>query len=260
MLLPRALIVSCLIGLLSGSAQAAPALPATPAPYKVPGLQPGGTQVSKSVMEYYDALNWLRLYAKKLEKNHGRRLPETRPALLQIQSDALFLQQKWTEWPRLHPGQSPYSGDVKLDRYFRAVQGAYRQLKELPKSNDEQIVETVKAVAADIHAKAENCRNSADGLGKDIKVTVRTKKGTEEVAGYEVWCAPMALAKFKDEHIRFPKISSPTVFKNFAPGFYMMWVEKENEKMQPVAQTIGGHGEKELEVDLLIPAETDRPR
>src|SRR4030095_2279952 len=140
------------------------------------------------------------------------------------------------------------------------VQGAQKQLKELPKSSDEQILETVKAVAADIHAKAENCRNSADGLGKDIKVTVRTKKGTEEVAGYEVWCAPLALAKFKDEHIRFPKISSPTVFKNLAPGCYVMWLEKEKEKMQPVAQTIGGHGEKELEVDLLIPTETDRPR
>ncbi len=217
-------------------------------------------QVSKSVIEFYHALSWVRSYAERLEKSHGNRLPEIRPALRQIQSDAAFLQQKWIEWPRLHPGQSPYSGDVKLDRYLRAVQGAYKQLKDLPKSNDEQIRETVKAVAADVHAKAENCRNSADGLGKDIKVTVRTKKGTDEVPGYEVWCVPMALVKFKDEHIRFPKISSPTVFKNLAPGYYMMWVEKEKEKVQPVAQTIGGRGEKELEVDLLIPTETDRSR
>ena len=115
-------------------------------------------------------------------------------------------------------------------------------------------------MADDLHAKAENCRYSADGLGKNINVTVRTKKGTAEVPGYEVYCAPMALVKFKNEHIRFPKISSPTAYKNLAPGRYAMWLQKENEKTQPVAQTIGGRGEKELEIDLVVPTESDVPK
>jgi hypothetical protein len=195
-----------------------------------------------------------------LEKSQGERLPETRQPLQQIQSDAAFLEKKWIEWPQRHPGQSPYSANVKFDPYFRALQAMQKQLKESPKSNDEEILGTVKAIAADLHAKAENCRHSADGLGKDIKVTVRTKKGTEEAPGYEVWCAPMALVKFKNEHIRFPKISSPTVFKNFAPGHYVMWLEKGKEKLPPVAQTIGGHGETEFEVDLPVAAESERPR
>jgi hypothetical protein len=50
------------------------------------------------------------------------------------------------------------------------------------------------------------------------------------------------LVKFKNEHIRFPKISSPTVYRNLAPGHYAMWLQKENVKTEPVAQTIGGHG------------------
>ncbi|MCI0539336.1 MAG: hypothetical protein L0Z50_29360, partial [Verrucomicrobiales bacterium] len=174
----------------------------------------------------------------------------------QIQSDAAFLRQKWLAWPQRHPDRKPYYGSLSLDQYLRALRGSQKQLKLLPKVGDAELQRTVKAVADDLHAKAEHCRHSADGLGKEMKVTVRTRKGTAEVAGYEVYCAPMALVKFKNEHIRFPKISSPTVHPNLAPGHYAMWLQKENEKTQPVAQTIGGRGEKEVEIDLPVPAES----
>jgi len=210
-------------------------------------------------MDYFHALGFLKKSAAELENKQGQRLPEARQPLQQIQSDSAFLQQKWLAWPQHHPRQYPYTGDVKQDAYFRALDRSQKQLKELNKASDEEILRTIKAVADDLHAKAENCRNSTDGLGKHIDVTVRTKRGTAEVGGYEVFCAPMALVPFKNEHIRFPKISSPTVYRNFAPGYYAMWLEKGNEKTQPVAQTIGGHGEKEFEIDLLVPVESGTP-
>jgi hypothetical protein len=132
------------------------------------------------------------------------------------------------------------------------LQGAEKQLKELNKAGELEMAEKVKAAATDLHAKAENCRLSADGLGKDLKVTVCTKQATQEIPGYEVWCAPLMLVKFKDQHIRFPKMSSPTTMKNFAPGYYAMWLVKGNTRTEAVSQIIGGHGETELEIDLPI--------
>ena len=258
--LRRVLIVTCLTVFLSCPVQAGPIGPAGGPSYPNPGLRQESGRVPDAVIQYHQALGWLKTYAAKLEKSQWDRLPQTRVPLEQIQNDAKFLQQKWLNWAQQNPRAALYTADVRLDQYFRALQGAHRQLEKLEKNNDEAILQTVKEVAADLHAKAENCRYSADGLGKEINVKVRTKKGTEEVAGYEVWCSPIALVKFKDEHKRFPKISSPTLLKNMAPGCYVMWLEKEKKKMEPVTQTIGGHGETELEIDLPIPVETDRPK
>ena len=253
----RLILIHCLTWLLSWHPQAAIAGPNGGPRYKSPGQMPALVQ-DAAAGDYRILLGSLNASAAKLEKSQGDRLPEIRQPLQQIQSDAAFLQKKWVEWSQRHP--TAYSTTVRFELYYRALQAMQKQLKELPKSKDEEIVVTVKAIAADLHAKAENCRHSADGLGKDIKVTVRTKKGTEESPGYEVWCAPMALVKFKNEHIRFPKISSPTVFKNFAPGHYVMWLEKGKEKMPPVIQTIGGHGETEFEIDLPVLAESELPK
>ena len=256
MILHRFYLVSYLMTVSFLQVQAAaPPGPLPPSSYKAPGASQEG------VLPYYHSLNWLKTYAAKLEKRHADRLPEARQPLRQIQSDAVFLQQKWLAWPQRHPGQILNYGAVQLDSYFSALEGSKNQLRELQKASDEEILRTVKAVASDLHAKAENCRYSTDGLGKNINVTVHTKKGTAEVPGYEVYCAPVALVKFKDEHIRFPRMSSSqTVYKNLAPGHYAMWLQKENEKTEPVAQTIGGHGEKELEIDLPVPAESSAPK
>lgn len=260
MQLQRVFVVSCVTVLLSWHVQAYPKGPGGGPRYSKPGDREDGGRVPKPVLEFHQALGWIKTYAARLEKSQGARLPQTRQPLEQIQNDAKFLQQKWLVWAQEHPRSTLYYNDVRRDSYFRSLQGTQRQLEKLHKSSDEVILETITDVAADLHAKAENCRHSTDGLGKEIKVMVRTRKGTEEVAGYEVWCSPRALVKFKDEHIRFPKISSPTILKNMAPGRYEMWVEKGTDKTKPVTQTIGGKGETELEIDLLIPAGSDRPQ
>jgi hypothetical protein len=212
-------------------------------------------QIPSAIIEYYQELGWLKSNAAKLEARYGERMPEIRAPLQQIRSDAEFLQQKWLDWGRRHPRETPYSGrNVKLDRYYRSLRMAQRQLRDLLKSREQEVLPVVQAVAADVHAKSENCRHSADGLGKEINVTVHTRRGVEEVSGYEVWCAPMAFVKYKDEHIRFPRISSPSAIRSLAPGRYGMWVVKDRQASPAVPQTIGGRGERELEIDLLVPA------
>ena len=224
-------------------------------PFEGPGPPQRSGIVPAPVLDYYHSLGWIKTYASRLESSLRGRLPETRQALKQIQTDAAFLQKKWMDWPRLNPDRNPYSAGG-TDPYLRTIKQTARQLNLARKSSDPQIVELVKAIAADLRAKAENCRHSRDGLGKDIKVTIRTKRGVQEVAGYEVWCAPMALVRFKEDHVRFPQISSPTTIRSLAPGFYSMWLQKELEKTVGVPQTVGGRGETELEIDLVIPPKT----
>jgi hypothetical protein len=248
-MLPRIYSAGVLIGLLFCHAHAA-----VPGPVGRNAYGISNQRTLDPAMDYFHALGFLQNAAADLEKGRAGQQPDLRQPLQQIQTDAAFLRQKWLEWGRRHPGRNPYFGNIESDGYLSVLKESHKQLKEFRKAKTEDIAGPVKAIAADLHAKAENCRYSADGLGKDIDVTVRTKKGTEEVAGYEVFCAPVALVKFKKEHVRFPKISSPTVYRNLAPGHYLMWLRKGNENTEPVAQTIGGRGETEWEIDLPVPS------
>ena len=245
----RALFYSCLL-LLSWSVQLMAA-----GPFDGPGYgQPPGQ--SDPVFEYSHTLNWIRIYSEKLEKSHATRLPQLREPLEQLQKDARFLTDRWLEWARKHEGKKLYQADIKLDLYFRSLENAQFTLEKLRKKKDDEILTTVNTLAKDLHFKAESCRASDDGLGKEITVTVRTMRGTNEVAGYEVYCAPMALVKFDKEHIRFPKISSPTQFGTLPPGFYAVWLKKGNLRTEPVGQIIGGDGKKIFPLDIPIPPDT----
>ena len=237
-----AFVLSCLIGLLwTDNVYAAYPEPISPGAYS------GRRGTSEGVDRYAETLGWIKKYARELEKTRGSKSPEIVAPLKQLQEDATFLQSKWLEWARRHPGQSPYANlpDIKWDPYYRAVQGAQTQLEKLQKKNDADRV-LIEEVAADLHAKAENCRNSKDGLGNEIKVTVRTKSGAQEIPGYEIWCAPAALVRFENEHIRFPGLSSPAILKNLPPGYYKMWAKKGKDKTEITPVTIGGKGEKEF--------------
>lgn len=255
----RTLVVFCLAVVFCWRAQTQPlGQPGGPG-YSLPGAGSSFGQIPRAVTQYQQQLGWLKRYAEKLEEKQGERFPEVRQPLKQIQNDATFLQQKWLDWWGRNSRTGFYMQDARLDLYYRVLRESVRQLDQLSSNNSTGLVATVKSIAADLHAKAENCRHSADGLGKEINVTVHTRKGVEEVSGYEVWCAPVALVPFKDEHLRFPKISSPTVYKRLAPGCYAMWLEKGELKTDPVEQTIGGHGETKFDLDLLVTSKADRP-
>ena len=249
----QVLLAGCAVVLSLWQASGQPGGVGKSAGYSKPGDSHGSARVPAAIMDYHHTLGWISTYAGRLEKSHGARSPAIREPLEQMQADAKFLQRKWIDWSQRNPRNATYASNVKLDPYYRVLEATQRQLKEAAGRSDEAMVQTVKDLAADLHAKAENCRHSEDGLGKEIRVVVRTKRGVQEVGGYEVWCAPLALVAFKNEHIRFPQISSPTALKNLAPGCYAMWLQKDQEKTAPVKQIIGGHGDLEFPVELAVP-------
>jgi hypothetical protein len=98
----RLILISCLAGLLSCAVEAEVGGPVGGTAYKYPGP----SQNRGSVIDYVQSLGFLKKYAEMLERSHAARIPEARPPLQQIQSDATFLQQKWLAWPHSHPGRS----------------------------------------------------------------------------------------------------------------------------------------------------------
>lgn len=173
--------------------------------------------------------------------------------LTQIQTNAAFLEAKWTAWFNTHPASTQYA---MHDDYLAALHGDLRALRKLKKEKDiPASLEVLREIALDVQIKADNCRNSSDGLGKEIKVKVHTKTDGKEVAGFEVYFAPRGLLDMKSAHDRFPRESSPTDEKILNPGRYALWARKGGFTGKPETLTIGGHGETRLEVDIEVPAD-----
>jgi hypothetical protein len=207
------------------------------------------------MFEYHLALGWVKQAADDLEKRWRDRLSaEATRELAAIREDAEYLQARWKAWAADRTRKQVYTGRTKSELYYRSLQGFQRSMKQVLRSRDVNEVQKVIAeVAADMRLKASNCRHSDDGLGKDIVVRVRTLRGTDEVSGCEVWCVPRALLEFKNSHVRFPKVSSPAVISDLSSGNYLLWVTSKGVTSERVPQTIGGSGEKEVEIDLLVP-------
>lgn len=214
-------------------------------------LSPAGNPV----FEFHLALGWVKQAANNVEKKWGDKLEsEGQEGLTQIREAVDYLQARWQNWAADRTRDHAYLGRVKTDLYYRSLQGYQRRLKEVLRSSDVGEVErAIMEVAADMRLKASNCEHSDDGLGKSIEVRVRTLQGTDEVAGYEVWCVPRALVGFKDSHLRFPQVSSPATIPNLSPGNYLLWVRKSGETSEHIPQTIGGEGQKEAEVEIIVP-------
>ena len=188
-----------------------------------------------------------------LLKTIGATNAEAALLLRQVQTNALFLQAKWNVWFNGHIRPKTYSSS---DAYLVSVRADNRQLSSLKKEKDPaKTLAVLRDVAFDLQIKADNCRHSGDGLGKEIRVTVHTKAGGKETAGYEVFYVSKGMFDVKSAHDRFPRQSSPTDEKILCPGGYQLWVRKKNFTSEPVAMGIGGHGETHLEVDLEVPSE-----
>jgi hypothetical protein len=188
-----------------------------------------------------------------LLKTVGATNAEAVVLLDQIQTNATFLAAKWDAWFRKHVALTSYASG---DDYLETLRGDLRMLHRVkkPKAGEEPLG-ILRDVALDLQLKGDNCRNSGDGLGKEIKVRVHTKAGGKEVGGFEVYYAPKGLLDIKSAHDRFPRQSSPTDDKILCPGRYAVWARKKGFAGDPVTQGIGGHGETRLEVDLEVPAE-----
>ena len=188
-----------------------------------------------------------------LFKTIGATNTEAAALLTQIQTNAAFLATKWDAWFRAHTTSAQYASG---DDYLVNLRGDLRLLHRVskPKPGEESLA-LLRDVALDLQLKGDNCRNSGDGLGKDIKVRVHTKAGGKEIGGFEVYYVPRGLLDVKSAYERFPRQSSPTDEKTLCPGRYAIWACKKSFKGEAVTQGVGGRGETHLDVDIEVPAE-----
>ena len=191
--------------------------------------------------------------AEALLKTIGATNVEAATLLAQVQTNAGFLAIKWDAWFRKHTLSAQYTSG---DNYLDGLRGDLRLLHRVKKPKaGEDPMDILRDAALDLQLKSDNCRNSGDGLGKEIKVRVHTKAGGKEVGGYEVYYVPKGLLDIKSAQDRFPRESSPTDDRILCPGRYVVWARKKGFTGAPVTQGIGGHGETHVEVDLEVPSE-----
>lgn len=196
--------------------------------------------------------------ARDLAKKRARDLPEATRHLVQIEKDATFLQKQVLQWVNKNRGGYP-GPPPEFDPYFQDLRRIAKALDKAAKRDDKSFTDLVRSVSLDLRAKAENCRLSVDGLGKQITVTARTLQGTNELPGFEVYFAPMALLDDKAEHDKFPTLSSPTTLKNFPPGYYAVWLKRNTTTNTHSALTIGGDGSQKFTFDISVPEVFDSP-
>jgi hypothetical protein len=193
----------------------------------------------------------MRTVTGNLEKKFGEQDPELRQWLEAIRKDIEFLQIKWMGW--LKNPRNRYPVPVEFDPYYRSLAWQNQALKSFEEMEDPgSIRDRVRDIALDIETKADNCRHSVDGLGREIKVEVRTMRGSKEIDGFQVWYCPKGLYNLKRAHYQFSRHSSPTT-EILAPGNYYFWLEKEQTESEPVPKRIGGEGEQKWEMDLAAP-------
>lgn len=202
-------------------------------------------------MDYLWVWRGIKSDTEALRTTIGATNPEAATLLTEIQTNALFLEGKWDAWFKTHRLPQTYSAS---DPYLVALQRDNRLLGKLRKEKDEQkLLSVLRDVALDLQIKADNCRHSGDGLGKEIKVKVHTKSDGKEVPGFEVFYVQKGMFDVKSAHDRFPRQSSPTDDKVLCPGAYFLWARKKGFTGDPVPMRIGGRGETGLELDLDVP-------
>jgi hypothetical protein len=213
----------------------------------------GDSSYSRAQVDYKAVWQGFRVNTSSLLKSIGATNTEATLLLMQIQTNAVFLEKKWNVWFYSHPQQRAYSVG---DEYLASLRGDNRLLTDLKKEKDGQKgLGVLREVALDLEIKAENCRHSLDGLGKEIKVKVHTKAGEKEIGGYEVYFVAKGMFDVKSAHDRFPRRTSPTDEKILCPGRYAMWVRRNGVTGEPITLRIGGHGETHIEIEIDVPAE-----
>lgn len=200
-----------------------------------------GLQANSPISDHTSMLGFISKYSKDIAETHGSEHPELIPLLEEIQAGVEFLQGEWVKWEqksRDRPGGVYPFGPVELDPYYRSLKGHAIELRTARETDGPELIEKVRSIARDIRNKVKNCRNSADGLGKQIVVTAKTIQGTNQVPGFEILYAPFALLGHKGEHKRFPDLSSPATHQNLPPGFYAVWLRRDKTTNAHIALDI----------------------
>ncbi len=126
----------------------------------------GNSSYSRAQVDYKAVWQGFRVNTSSLLKSIGATNAEAALLLRQIQTNAVFLEKKWNAWFYSHPQQGAYSVG---DEYLASLRGDNRLLTNLKKEKDgKKALGVLREVALDLEIKAENCRHSLDGLGKEI--------------------------------------------------------------------------------------------
>ena len=203
--------------------------------------------------DYWAVWRRFKMSTDDLMKTIGATNAEAASLLGQIQTNVHYLDDKWDVWFKQHKQPQNYSIH---DDYLTSLRTDLWLLTNAKKEKDgAKALGMVRDAALDMQIKADNCRHSSDGLGKEIRVKVHTKSGDQEIGGYEVYFVSKGMFDVKSAHDRFPRQSSPTDEKVLCPGGYAMWARKKNFTSEPITLRIGGRGETKIEVDIPVPTE-----
>jgi hypothetical protein len=179
----------------------------------------------------------------------GRRLgpqhPEAAAIAAETRSQVDFLVGRW-RWGEFV--SASYQENLTLD--FRILAVAAKE------ADEKRAVAIIREVADDLRIKANHCRKSTRGLGKDVIVQVETRKGDKTDQGWQVFYK-CRIYQFTEKYIpqRFPKPSSPTSHE-LPAGNYLIWAEKPGgpkpirSKEDVVAV---GEGKQQIEWVLVVP-------
>src|SRR6266496_3640942 len=130
-----------------------------------PGYGGSGDRYSAQA-DYKAVWQGFKVNTSDLLKTIGATNAEAASWLRQIQTNAVFLERKWNGWFYSHPQQGQYAAG---DQYWASLRADSRLLSQMKKEKDGQkALGTLRDVAQDLEIKAENCRHSKDGLGKEI--------------------------------------------------------------------------------------------
>ena len=229
-------------------------------PYPRPGpvpYQPGsGTATAQSPLASAYEMEFASLQIKvdRLGRTLGQANEEAGHLLTSIRTNAAFLRLRWQDWLKNNRDYGSGAGSLASDKYLRSLIRNNELLKKTEKQRDPALaVGLLRDIALDMEVKADNCRNSKDGLGKVIRVKVRTLRGGQEAPGYEVWFVQKGMYDVKSAHDRFRKQSSPTDERELWPGGYALWARKGESESQPTTVRLGGRGDTRIEIDLEVP-------
>lgn len=146
-------------------------------------------------------------------------------------------------------------GEFVSAAYQENLVGDFRMLASAAEEPDPGIALAIlKAVVEDLKIKADHCRKSNRGLGKDLDVDVKTIRKTKEEPGLVVYYK-LYIYAFKKGSMppeRFNRLSSPTS-KKLPAGRYLLWAGQPDPPPLAKLDVLDVVGKDKIEFDLLVP-------
>jgi hypothetical protein len=176
----------------------------------------------------------------------GRRLGTEHPKAAGIaegtSSEVGFLVSRW-QWGEFV--SAAYQESLILD--FKMLAHAAKE------RNKKKAYAIMGEVADDLKIKADHCRNSTRGLGKDVTVKVATKKENTVDPGWQIYYK-FRIHEFTEgyDRQRFSNLSSPAI-QELPPGLYIIWAVKPGKPESKKDIVKVGEGKEVVDLDLLVP-------